>query len=77
MRKLKSCPFCKAESFEEICPEGVRWKEQRFDRINHKPDCYMNYSGDEFERFPRHNNKDADAKYTPDEERQRWNRRAK
>ena len=77
--ELEDCPFCGAKSFEEIsCAIPiVKIEEQKFDRINHKPGCWMNYHGKEFERFAKHNIKDVDRKYTPDEDRQRWNRRAK
>ena len=82
-KKLKSCPFCTAESFEEISPgreltETVKLNEQKFDRINHKQDCYMNNkTGDRFERFARHNNKDPDSRHTPKQKREAWNRRPK
>ena len=79
--KLSSCPFCGSKPFEEIWPERKEYfsEEQRFDRINHKPDCWFNInhpSGDAFERFQRNNNKRACSKSTPNEERKKWNTRA-
>ncbi len=75
--ELLGCPYCGAQSFEETFKARIMPKieEQKFDRINHKEDCYMNVSGGAFERFARHNIKDVDRKWTPDEYRKYWNRR--
>lgn len=53
---INPCPFCGEHPFEEIWPERnihdiISFEEKKYYRINHKETCYLNYSGEEFERF--------------------------